>query len=76
MKAKELCVPLWQSSCVGQTLTGYRAYARWLLKMSLLCLVVLGCFISFPGRLHEAATVGHFVSDCGFACPVLTLNDD
>lgn len=44
--------------------------------MSLLCLVVLGHFTLFPGRLHEVAAVGLFVSDCGFPCPVLTLNNN
>jgi len=37
--------------------------------------VVLDRFNSFPGRLHEVAAVSHFVSDCGFACHVLTLDN-
>lgn len=76
MKAKEPRVPLRQSGCMGQTLTGCPAYTRWLPKMSLLCLVVLGHFTSFPGRLHEVPAVGLLVSDCAFPCPVLTLNND
>ena len=74
MEAKR--VPLRQSGCVGLTLAGRPAYARRPRETSLLCLVVLGRFASFPGRLDEAASVGHFVLDCGFACPVLTLDND
>lgn len=76
MKAKEPCVPLWQSDGVGQALPGCPAYMKRLPKMAPLCVVMLGRFASFPGRLCEAAAVGPLVSDCGFNCAVLTRTND
>lgn len=74
--SKETCVPAWQSYCTWQIFRGCVAYVRWLLGMLAFGLVVFAHCTSSPRSFHEAAAFCHFVSDCGFVCPILTLNNN
>lgn len=73
--SKQTSVPPWQSYCTWQIFRGCVAYVRLSLGMLAFCLVVFAHCTSSPRSFHEVAAFCHFVSDCGFVCRILTLNN-